>query len=103
MKEFKGNVETKFSVIKFAGANCGACKMYAPFFESVADELSSDDVSFYEVSIDSNEGVEIGFRYGVGSIPATVILNEEGKAIFNKAGAFPVPILKRELLAHIEA
>ena len=62
-------------VIKFFADWCGPCKVYAPTFESVKQELQSDEIEFVEINVD-NDPDNLAGEYGVRGIPHTVILEE---------------------------
>jgi thioredoxin 1 len=62
-------------VIKFFADWCGPCKVYAPTFESVKQELQSDEIEFVEINVE-NDPDNLAGEYGVRGIPHTVILEE---------------------------
>ena len=64
----KINVDKKVIVDCYADW-CGPCRMYGPVVEEVSKELTEYD--FYKLNVD--EASEISRRYGVMSIPTTLI------------------------------
>jgi len=58
------------TVVKFTATWCGPCKNYAPIVDAVA-EKQQDTIKFVEVDIDENP--QIAQKYGVRSIPTTLI------------------------------
>ena len=49
---------------------CGPCKIFAPIYEKVSKDYSSD-MDFYKLNVDDNP--EIAEKYGIKSIPAVLI------------------------------
>lgn len=64
----KVNVSKKVIVDCYADW-CGPCRMYGPVVEEVSKELV--DYDFYKLNVD--EAHDISRRYGVMSIPTTLI------------------------------
>ncbi len=71
---FSSLIENK-AVVDFYASWCGPCKMFAPIFEEVANEM---DFNFIKVDTDNNSDLARG--YGVMSIP-TIILFENGSEV----------------------
>lgn len=67
----KINVDKKVIVDCYADW-CGPCRMYGPVVEEVSKELTEYD--FYKLNVD--EASEISRRYGVMSIPTTLIFEK---------------------------
>ena len=53
--------ESKVAVADFSATWCGPCKMMAPVFHAVADEMG-DEVDFYSVDVDENPGLAAAVR-----------------------------------------
>lgn len=79
-------------VIKFYADWCGPCKTYTPFFNEVKEELK-EDYNFVEVDVD-NDVTGIAANFKIMSIPATVVVNEEG-AYNKKVGLMNPSELKK--------
>ena len=62
-------------VIKFFADWCGPCKVYAPAFESVKQELQSDEIELVEINVE-NDPDNLAGQYGVRGIPHTVVVQE---------------------------
>ena len=60
------------TVIKFYADWCGPCKVYAPTFEKVKQQLQ-DTVEFMEVNVENDPG-NLSGQYKVKGIPHTVLL-----------------------------
>jgi thioredoxin 2 len=64
-------------IIKFYADWCGPCKVYAPIFEKVTSDLN---VEYKNINVDKDtEG--LAAEYKIRSIPATVIVKEDGTVI----------------------
>ncbi len=75
-------------VIKFYADWCGPCKSYTPFFNEVKEELK-ENYNFVEVDVD-NDVTGLAANFKVMSIPATVVVDEEGA--YNKKVGLMNPI-----------
>ena len=78
-KDFSSLIENR-AVVDFYATWCGPCKMFAPIFEEVANEM---DMNFIKVDTDNNS--DLAREYGVMSIP-TIILFENGNEIKRHIG-----------------
>ena len=83
-------------VIKFFADWCGPCKVYAPAFEKVKQELQSDEITFIEINVD-NDTENLSGEYGVRGIPHTVVV-EEGVGRKSASGRLGVDELKEFIL-----
>ena len=88
-------LESKVPVmVDFWATWCGPCKMMAPVFHTVADELNGE-VDFFSVDVDENPGLAAANK--VFSVP-TLILYKNGVETSRSVGA----ISKYDLLDFIE-
>ncbi len=78
-KDFSSLIENR-AVVDFYATWCGPCKMFAPIFEEVANEM---DFNFIKVDTDNNS--DLAREYGVMSIP-TIILFENGSEVKRHTG-----------------
>lgn len=70
-------------VIKFWASWCGPCKVYAPTFEKVKQELEGE-IEFQEVNVEEDtEG--LAAEYKVRGIPLTVVL-QDGVKVREQSG-----------------
>jgi thioredoxin len=69
-------------VVDFYADWCGPCKIMGPNFEKAASKVSS--VKFAKLNVDGAQ--EIAQRYGVMSIPTTIVFRN-GKTVDMKTGA----------------
>ena len=70
-------------VLDFWASWCGPCRMFAPTFEQVGEEMA-DTVKFAKVNVDEQE--ELARRFRVMSIPMLVVL-KEGQPVKKTIGA----------------
>jgi thioredoxin 1 len=66
-------------VIKFYADWCGPCKVYAPAFEQVKQELQSEEITFLEINVE-NDPDNLAGQYGVRGIPHTVVAYEDANS-----------------------
>lgn len=64
--------EKSLVVIDFWAEWCGPCKIYAPIFQEVADDMSGADVAFVKVDVDKHHA--LAAEYKVRSIPHTLLI-----------------------------
>ncbi len=77
-------------VLDFWASWCGPCKMFAPTFESAADEMVGEAV-FGKVNVDEQQALATKFK--VMSIP-TLISFDKGEMKNKKVGALSLEDLK---------
>ena len=82
-------------VIKFYADWCGPCKVYAPTFDRVKQDLQ-DIVEFKEVNIE-NDPDNLSGEYKVKGIPLTVLV-EDGKILKSQSGRIPEIQLREFIL-----
>ncbi|WP_342264031.1 thioredoxin [Spiroplasma endosymbiont of Clivina fossor] len=58
-------------IVDFYADWCGPCKMLAPIFEQLSDEMK--EVSFVKVDIDESQ--ELAQRFDISSIPTLLIFD----------------------------
>ncbi len=78
-------------VVDFWAPWCGPCKMMAPFFEQAAAEL---EPRARLAKVNTDENPRLGQRYGISSIPTTVIF-KGGRDVARQPGAMNLPQLMR--------
>ncbi|MCL4411693.1 thioredoxin [Candidatus Marsarchaeota archaeon] len=70
---------------------CGPCRIYSPVIEEVSKDY---DGKIKFVKIDADENPELANKYGIMSIPTTLLF-EKGKVKAQSVGAVPKEMLKR--------
>lgn len=74
---------SKIAVADFSATWCGPCKMMAPVFHAVEEDMK-EDVSFFNVDVDENPGLAASNK--VYSVP-TLILYKDGVEVSRSIGA----------------
>lgn len=64
-------------IIQFSTPSCGQCPQQAEILESLAADRS--DIDFEKV--DATEEAAEANKYGVRSVPSTIVLDEEGSVV----------------------
>lgn len=67
-------------VVKLSATWCGPCKKFKPVFESVGKDYEGVEFVEYDIENDA-EGVENAEKYGVRSVPTTIVLDAEGNEL----------------------
>jgi thioredoxin 1 len=95
---FRGAVEENKGVVvvDFFATWCGPCKMLAPVFESVSEEIN--DAKFVKVDID--ESLELAQKFGISTVP-TMMIFKDGKVVDTLVGFMPKDNLKAKVEAHL--
>jgi thioredoxin 1 len=70
---------------------CGPCRMYSPIVDQVAEEMGGK-VKFVKINVDNNQ--RIAEKYGVMSIPTTLLI-VSGKLKAANVGAVPKDMLRK--------
>ena len=79
---FPKDIKKGIVVIDFWATWCGPCRMQAPIFESVAEELKKE-ATFGKVDVDQNK--MLSEIYGIFSIP-TIIIFKNGQLAYRIEG-----------------
>lgn len=88
----------KKTVIKFWAKWCGPCKIYAPIFEKVSNEINISDNNIELINIDVESDSYDKSKYKLESIPHTIILDENDNIIKQKSGIIRENELKKFIL-----
>lgn len=94
--EFKEEIKSGVVVVDFFANWCGPCKMLAPIFEELGNEM--DGVKFVKVDVDQSP--DVAMTYKVASIP-TVIVFKDGEKVASNVGFIPKEQIKQMVEAHI--
>ncbi len=87
-------MNSKLAVVDFSATWCGPCKMLAPIFHELAEELA--DVDFFNVDVDENQ--ELAGKYGIQGVPSVLVF-KNGDLADRSVGFQP----KEKLRQFIEA
>lgn len=78
------NITNGTVVVDFYATWCNPCKMLAPVFEQVSNEV--EGVTFGKVNIDEN--MELTVKYNVTTVP-TIVLLKDGVEVDRMVGFVP--------------
>lgn len=78
------NITNGTVVVDFYATWCNPCKMLAPVFEQVSNEV--EGVTFGKVNIDEN--MELTVKYNVTTVP-TIVLLKDGVEVDRTVGFVP--------------
>lgn len=97
--QFRGNVEDSNGVVvvDFFATWCGPCKMLAPVFESLGDEMKNE-VKFLKVDID--QSLEIAQKFNISTVP-TMMIFKNGKPVESLVGFMPKDKIKSKINSHL--
>ena len=94
---FDTEIENGIVVVDFFATWCGPCKMLAPVFEDLGNEMK-DSAKF--VKVDIEQSVEIARKFMVSTVP-TMMIFKDGKPVETMVGFMPKPAIKSKVEAHI--
>ena len=84
-------------LVDFYADWCGPCKMMAPVFKQLKNELGG---KLKIVKIDTDKNQQLSAWMGIRSIP-TMVLYKDGKQIWQQPGAMPIHALKKKIESFI--
>ena len=87
----------KMVVVDFYADWCGPCRMMAPVFEELSQEM--DNVKFVKINVDENS--KLASQYSVFSIP-TFLIFKEGEVIGQMVGAMSKERIKEKINQHLK-
>ncbi|MGL5694632.1 MAG: thioredoxin [Peptostreptococcaceae bacterium] len=93
--EFANEVENKSGVVAvdFFATWCGPCKMLAPVYNALAEEMN-DKAEFLKVDID--QSMELAQKFSITTVP-TVVVFKNGKEMDRLVGFIPKNNLKEKV------
>ncbi|MBN1072337.1 thioredoxin [Clostridium botulinum] len=97
VNEFDDAIKEGIVIVDFFADWCGPCKMLAPIFEELEEEMK-DKVKFFKVNVD--ESGELASKFSVFSIP-TMIIFKYGKDVSTEVGFLPKEKIKMNLEKYI--
>ena len=96
-QEFDNTIESGVVVVDFFATWCGPCKMLAPVFEELSEELT-ENVNFVKVDID--QSMDLAQKFKIVSVP-TLKVFKNGEEVDTLMGFMPKEVLKSKVEAHI--
>ncbi|MDR5588422.1 thioredoxin [Clostridium aquiflavi] len=97
VNEFDDAIKEGIVIVDFFADWCGPCKMLAPIFQELEEEMK-DKVKFFKVNVD--ESGELASKFSVFSIP-TMIIFKDGKDVSTEVGFLPKEKIKMNLEKYI--
>lgn len=94
---FEAELENGIVVVDFFATWCGPCKMLAPVFEELGNEMNQS-AKFVKVDID--QSMEIARKFMVSTVP-TMMIFKDGKQVDTMVGFMPKNAIKAKVEAHI--
>lgn len=64
--------ESKLAVVDFSATWCGPCKMLAPVFHELAEEVT--DADFFNADVDENR--ELAGKYSIQGVPSVLVFKK---------------------------
>lgn len=93
---FPNYVAHKPGIVLFTADYCGPCKhRQRPTIQKVIAHFGEQTIQFIMVDVDQLP--EVANRWGVMSLPTTVVLDKDGKPIHINHGVTPQETLQRQL------
>lgn len=80
-------------VVDFFASWCGPCKMLAPVFEDLSNEMG-DNANFFKVDID--QSLELARTYGINTVP-TMLVFKNGEVVDKIVGFMPKESLRSKI------
>ncbi|WP_297418136.1 thioredoxin [Clostridium sp.] len=84
-------------VVDFFATWCGPCKMLAPVFEGVSNEMG-EKAKFFKVDVDKDS--RIAQKYRIAAVP-TMIIFKDGVPVENLAGFMPKENIKNKVNTYL--
>lgn len=95
--EFNNEVKDGVVIVDFFADWCGPCKMLAPIFEEVGNEMEGK-AKFIKVNVD--EAIDIADKFRISTIPTMIVLkNGEKKEV--SVGFMPKEKIKEMVEKHL--
>ena len=91
---FEIEIQEGVCVVDFFATWCGPCKMLAPVFEELSQEMS--EAKFFKVDVD--QALDIARKFSITTVP-TMIIFKDGQAVDKMIGFLP----KEHIKAKVEA
>lgn len=97
--QFRGDIENGkgLVVVDFYATWCGPCKMLAPVFESLGEEMQNE-ARFVKVDID--QSLEIAQQFNISTVP-TMMIFKDGKPVESLVGFMPKEKIKAKVKAYL--
>lgn len=94
IEQGKANGESMW--LLFRSQTCPPCREMKKVFDQLQPDYQGK-VRFISIDVDDEENQKLCEEWGIQFIPATFIIDREGKLSYENVGFFPVEDLKKEL------
>lgn len=81
---FEDAVKNGLCVVDFSAVWCGPCKMMAPVFDELSEEM--EGISFYNVDVD--DCPDIAQKFLITGVPTLIVL-KDGSEVGKQVGFLP--------------
>ncbi len=95
--DFNAQIEKGIVVVDFFATWCGPCKLLAPVYEELGNEMQ-DNAKFLKVEIDQN--MDLAKRFMVSTVP-TIMIFKDGKPVETMVGFMPKETIKTKVESYI--
>ena len=97
--EFRSQVEGKEGVVvvDFFATWCGPCKMLAPVFEALGEEM---DGKARFLKLDVDQSLEIAQQFRISTVP-TMMIFKDGKAVESLVGFMPKDAIVQKVKSNL--
>ena len=95
--DFNAQIEKGIVVVDFFATWCGPCKLLAPVYEELGNEMQ-DSAKFLKVEIDQN--MDLAKRFMVSTVP-TIMIFKDGKPVETMVGFMPKETIKTKVESYI--
>ena len=82
-------------VLKMSASWCGPCKVYSRTFKQLSEIPEFENISFEEIDIEENN--DLTEKYGVRSVPTTIILDENDNVLSMLNGNISKSVLEETI------
>lgn len=97
--QFRSDVESGKGVVvvDFFATWCGPCKMLAPVFESLGQEMNGE-ARFVKVDVD--QSLEIAQQFNISTVP-TMMIFKDGRPVESLVGFMPKEKIKSKVQSYL--
>ena len=95
--DFNAQIEKGIVVVDFFATWCGPCKLLAPVYEELGNEIQ-DNAKFLKVEIDQN--MDLAKQFMVSTVP-TIMIFKDGKPVETMVGFMPKETIKTKEESYI--
>ena len=75
---------------KFSASWCMPCRVFAPTFKKVSEMDEFKEITFETIQLDDGDDHDVDIeKFGVKSIPTTILLDENDEPIYKLMGNVP--------------